>query len=66
MLVPASRHFLYQRFVSIIERLKPADPALGLRMLRIAALAFVLGENIPKAVELAVLAEQMLPAQSTR
>lgn len=66
MFVAAASHFLHQRLVAVVERFEPADPALGLRMLRIAALAFVLGENIPKAMQLAMLTEQMLPAQGFR
>lgn len=63
MCVSASLHFAHERFVSLIEGTRLAYPALRLGMVRVPALAAVFGENIPQAVELAMLAEEMLAAQ---
>ena len=63
MMVPAARKFPDQHFVPKIERFLFSNPAQSFRMAGVPSLAFMLGENIPKSVQLTMLGKQMLSAQ---
>ena len=56
MFVPTLRHLLDERFVPRIERSRLPYPPLRLRMVRVSASTLVLREDVPKPVELTVLA----------
>ncbi len=73
VIVPASLELFYQRLVTEVQRPRLAYPAQCLRMAGVPApkissgsgrpaASFVLGQNIPKAMELAMLAKEMLSA----
>lgn len=64
MTVSASRHLGGKALVPEVERPELSFPAQGLRMSRVAELAF--GQDRPNGVKLAVLAQQMLPAKHAR
>lgn len=57
--VSATSKFLYKSFVAPVGRLLLPHPAQCFRMFGIPATAFVLGEDIPEPVELAMLGEQV-------
>ena len=61
MPVASARHFLRQRLVPLIERGEFAAPTACFRVTAITLA--VLSKNAPEPVELAMLTEQMLPAQ---
>src|SRR5690606_10205075 len=62
--IAAPLHFRHERLVSQIERLQPAFPPARLRMPAVAGQPS--GQNIPQAMQLAMLAEQMAAAQQAR
>jgi hypothetical protein len=62
--VASVRHLLGQRLVPLIERGELASPAARFRVMAVSL--SVLGEDAPEPVELAMLPEQMLPAQQRR
>jgi hypothetical protein len=66
MLVAAPRKFFNQRFMTFVESFSFPDPAQSFGMMGIAALAVVLGQDIPQAMQLAVLGQQVLTAEMSR
>jgi hypothetical protein len=61
MFKAASRKLLHQFLVPQIQRFLLANPAQSFRMARITAPAIMLGQNIPQAMQLAMLGQQMFP-----
>lgn len=66
MHISAAKKFLNQCFMAQIQRSALPHPAQSFRMPRISAPAFVFSQNIPKAVQFAVLRQQMFSAQMFR
>jgi hypothetical protein len=64
MLVPANGHLPDKRGMPAIQRFQLALPAQRFRMTRIAF--FAVDQHRPNRMQLPVLAEQMVPAQSLR
>ena len=64
--VATAQKLFHQQLMPIVESFLFADPAQGLRMPRVSAFATMLGQNVPKAMQLAMFGEQMLPAQMFR
>lgn len=64
MLVPSPLHLFNKVFVPRVKRRFLAHPAKGLGVLAVSNLAQ--REDIPEAVELAMLPEQVLAAKHTR
>lgn len=64
--IAAAGEFGDQGLMALVERPLLPHPAQGLGVAAVAALALVLGENIPEAVQLAMFGEQMLAAQVLR
>jgi hypothetical protein len=63
MVVPAAQHLRDEGVVAVEERREAAFPAPDLGVPAVAGPAE--DENVPEAVQLAVLAKQMLPAEQT-
>lgn len=66
MRIAAAGEFGDQGLMALVERPLLPHPAQGLGVAAVAALAPMLGENIPEAVQLTMLREQVLTAQVLR
>ena len=64
MVIAAAAHFLNLLFMAAVERGEFSLPAQRFRMVCVAALPFC--QDLPDRVQLAMLPEQMLPAQDAR
>ena len=62
--VAPARHLLSQRLVSLVEGCEFALPTACFRVLAVSPAIF--GKNAPEPMELAMLTEQVLPAQKRR
>lgn len=62
MLVAATRHFHDLGVMAGVQGCQPADPPSCLRMVAVSLL--ILRENVPEPMQLAVLGEKVLAAQS--
>lgn len=64
MLVAATRHFRDLGVMAGVQRCQPAHPPSCLRMIAVSLL--ILRENVPEPMQLTVLGEKVLAAQSAR
>jgi len=62
MLVSPLEKFFHQCLVPFVKRLLPTYPTQGFGMPGISAPAFVLCEDIPKAMQFPMLGQQMISA----
>ncbi len=61
MLITAARQLRDQRFMTVKQCAQLADPASGFGMLAVSS--FIVNQDVPKAVQLAMLAQQVTAAK---
>lgn len=63
MIIATRSHFFHKGLVSFIEGGRLPYPPLRFGVMRVASFPFMFRENIPKPMELAMLAKKMLTAK---
>ena len=64
MIISPATQFLDEQFVPVVKRSELAAPTQGFRVAGISL--FILGENDPERMQLAMFSQEMLPAEHRR